>query len=145
MYRRAERCAPTELDAETAASSGTSATASRSAAARAGGGLEAAERRDADSTRPRETMAMSSMAEQTSIAGRERPSRPDLGDAEDGRRDQEGHDRRDAVVPRIRHRREVREHVREQLRERDEREPRREHEEEEQRQTQPDDVHEVVP
>ena len=53
-------------------------------------------------------------------------------------------DRSDAVVPRIRHRAEVRQPVREQLRQRDGRQAGREHEEEEERQTEPDEVGEVV-
>ena len=60
------------------------------------------------------------------------------------RGDEERDDRRHAVVPRIRHRAEVRETVREQLRERDRGEARGEHEEEQEREPEPDEVGEVL-
>ena len=118
MRLRADRCPPRSVVATTAASAGTSATASSSAAMCA---LRVrrtpTERRHADESRPRPTTTAIRTEVTSTADGRERtPRRGDPRDAEHRRSHEEGNDGVEAVVTRVRHRREVGEHVREELR-----------------------------
>ena len=105
----------------------------------------AAERNRADGSRPgRDEDRERRRAHEDGRGCKPASWRADPRDPEHRRGDEERDDRRHAVVPRVRHRAEVREPVREQLRQRDGREAWGQHEEEEEREPEPEQVGEVL-